>query len=244
MKRAIVVAGAVVAVIAGIVLITTDGDSDEVGDAKATRLLLGQVRPNLVDDPRRAALTALAADRFHSGSGSAFAMLDVAVAHTSADRIIAAHDGPVSAAIRTGRQVLTAGTDLKLRVWDSESGARLGERGVKRPIEYLAASSTVGAVGSVDADGAVTLWEVGDPRAPSPRELKRKGTAPVVGIAFNATGTELLVIGRDGRIDRFDSAVGRRLPTLDIADVDGRLPWRGTRKVELEAGWISRRPGL
>ncbi|MDQ3739907.1 MAG: WD40 repeat domain-containing protein [Actinomycetota bacterium] len=210
------------------------GDEHPGGSSpQNTRRLLPQVSQSLRDNPRRAALTALAAD--DTGTGGMFAMLDVALAHTTVERVIAAHKGPATGAVRTKETVVTAGADGFVRTWDPATGAKRGEHRVATDVVELAASPLVASVASVDEDGGLALWDVEGDGSPRPQVLEPRAPSdsPVIGLAFSATGTELLVVRRNGRVGRFDAAAGTPLAPKRLVDAEGRLPWSDGDEVEL-----------
>ncbi|HEX5927543.1 MAG TPA: hypothetical protein VFY45_27245 [Baekduia sp.] len=116
-----------------------------------------------------------------------------------------------------------------LRTWDPATGARLGQRKVAAPIGQMAASSALdGVVLTADQTGAVELWDVNAPDAPTRRTLasNHRGNASPLLVAFTPGGTMALAAWPDGAVERWDVASGTPLSTLKLGLARGRLPWR------------------
>jgi WD40 repeat protein len=207
-----------------------DGRRDTGARAAAAQLRI-RLPALLPRRPAYAAGFALAADSLDPSPGSELAMLSVAAQQHAVARVIAAHRGPATAATRVRSAIVTAGTDGFLRTWDPRTGAKLGERRVGATIVRLAASEAVGAtVASVDEEGHVAVWDLSHATRPVARQLSPgAGKRAPVTLGFSPNGVQLLSLGADGGLRRWDVASGASLRTVDLQAHRSSLPWRRHR---------------
>ena len=112
-----------------------------------------------------------------------------------------------------GRLVATVSSEGNSQVWETSTGRSLGRLSAQ-PGHPQAALSPDGSVLATSSESTLRLWDVnrgrviGDPIASS---------LQIRDLAFSPDGATLVVVNRDGEIERCDGRTGRRLgPTIRL----------------------------
>ena len=226
--------------VTAVVLLSISGCGDRTAEqrGRAARQL-GLARTALLAaSPSRAATSALEADLLSHGPATELGMIDVAAEQADVERVLVAHRGRAFAAVRIVGRMMSSGEDGRVRIRDSRSGRLLGETSTSTPPRRLVTSDKLEAtVAGLKGDGGVSLWDLSDPTRP--HEQRLPGSAEdVVALGFSPSGATLIAVGRRGRVRRWDVARRIELPSSDLRDAQGRLPWAG-QQPSLVAGELS-----
>ena len=229
-----------VAAIASLALILAR-DEPRSADAKAGRAAAAMVPGELPENPRAAALMALASKRLNPGIASEFAMFKVANDHAGIERVLEAHDETVVAAVRTEQWVVTAGDGGVVRVWRPSDGALMGEVAAPRPVTALGDGEGTSLVAVADASGRLSLVDLGDPRRPALRPLEARaprGHGRLLDLSFSTDGLDVVSIHSDGTVRWVDTSTGERPRTTSLRASTGDLPWSPGDPLRLTAAQI------
>lgn len=177
-----------------------------------------------------AARVALAGDRLHPSTAGELAMLDVAAASGSVERVIETGAKQVTAAIRLEHLVITAGDDDLLRVWRPATGALVGEVHTPQPLVFMAEAPGSLLAVAADASGALVLVDISDPHHPELRALPATaGHGPALSLGFSEDSGQILVVRSDGDLERFDTLGGRQRGRLSLVEAVAGLLGSGGR---------------
>jgi WD40 repeat protein len=111
-----------------------------------------------------------------------------------------------------GRHLVTAALDGRVRLWDVERGAELGELPAGgQPVMRLAVSPDGRWVAGVGGDGSVRLWDPGSRRLLA---THRAHARAATGLAFAPDGRWLVSGGQDGQAVLREVETGRELARL------------------------------
>lgn len=123
-------------------------------------------------------------------------------------RVLARHPGGATSATLSpdGRRVAASGNDGVGRVVDVDSGRTTVTVRAPRPL-YTGISDDMRTLVGLDGQRAVRLW---DARTGRLRRVLRGGGG-VVNVGIDRRVRRVVTLGRDGRIESFDGATGRRL---------------------------------
>jgi WD40 repeat protein len=125
------------------------------------------------------------------------------------------HDGIVDALTFApdGKFLVSAGKDATARVWDQGGQGRVFT-GHKKEIIQVAVSGDGKLVASADKEGTIILW---DPQTMKEQGRKKEYPYGILLVAFVAGGKELLAVGQNGKIIRWDLATDK-LTTESMRD--------------------------
>jgi WD40 repeat protein len=194
-------------------------------DAEQLRV---QVPALLHGDQRQALLYAAAAQRLDPTTAGSWLLLSTDLGFEGVQRVLEPLDPSTVAAVRTTTAVISADSYGLVRVWDAKSGRLQATRRLKEPIVRFAASESPDLVASLDASGALAVWNLSDPGNPQRSSVGRvpgRGRDPVIALAFASQSTRLLALTRSGLLYVFDVTAGRQVRVLDLASARGQLPW-------------------
>lgn len=105
----------------------------------------------------------------------------------------------------------------------------MGQAFLGGDVRRLAASSRLrSTVAASDSRGRVSLWDLSDPAHPQASLLPGRDGKSIL-LAFAPTGATLMAVSANGTIHRWDVASHQNLPTLDLGDVRGGVPWKPGR---------------
>lgn len=192
---------------------------------------------SLAGQPPQGATGALEAARDDLSPEAELAMVDAAVENQLVESVVET-GGDVTAALVLETELVTAGDDGSVEVWDRDEGTPLAETQVGSPIELLAeglSSSSVAA--AVDRSGQLALVDLSDPGRlrvlPLPARLKA-GETPLA-LAFSEDPGEIVAVGSGGEVLRADATTGAPLSRSNLGEMRGDLPWKGTAHPDLTA---------
>ncbi len=236
-RAAFVIAAAAVFGVALVAGIAASGDGDVEAGEVAGRAVVSA--PSLTADrPREAALQALAAERLDPSIATEMAMLGVAVDGSGVERVVPTGSARVTAAIRTERFLVTAGSDRSLRVWRAADGALVGGVRTGRPLVALASGESISLLAGADRTGRPMLIDLTDPRRPRLWPLARALSAreALLTLTFSDEATEVIAVGAHGEVGRVDTTTGRLLSRESVLDMDGSAPWGQGSSASFAAG--------
>ncbi|GGM89959.1 hypothetical protein GCM10010106_41810 [Thermopolyspora flexuosa] len=136
-------------------------------------------------------------------------------AFISPERAVLTHRTGLVSAIAfspDGTQLVTAGDDRTVRLWQMPSGEHIATlNGHTAPVRRLAFNPDGTQLVTAGDDRTVRLWQV-----PSGEHIATLNghTAPVRRLAFNPDGTQLVTVGDDGTIRLWQMPSGKRVATL------------------------------
>jgi dipeptidyl aminopeptidase/acylaminoacyl peptidase len=215
----------VVAFALGVLLRKAEPDNQVTAPSDSVAAL---VEAKLADQPHEAALAALSADRSESSTETELAMLDVTVDGSGLERVIDTGSNEVVAALVLARELVTAGDDGVLQVWNRSDGHLLGETGTQTPLVALAETeSSSRFLAAVDRRGAIDLVDVTDPERPRAIPLGvglSRGERPLA-IAFSDESNEIVAVGSGGEVLRVDVMTGEAASRSSLRGFRGDPPW-------------------
>jgi WD40 repeat protein len=133
-----------------------------------------------------------------------------------------------------GKEVVAAGPDGQVRVWDAATGRelrRLGKRAEAGPADLIflrpAALSADGRRAATGEDGGVRVWDI-----QTGKELRRfavENLNPLIALALTPDGEGLLISAGPGQVVLWDVATGkeRRRFEIKVKEGDGPSPGIG-----------------
>lgn len=208
-------------VLLGVVVLLAREPERSSSTSNAAQVAATSVPVYLENEPRSAALAALASQRLRPSMEAEMAMLSVAGSQWGVERVVRAGSPRVEAAVRMRNLLLTAGSDRRLRVWRAGDGALLGEARTPRPLGFLAESNLSMLVAGADRQGRVTLIDVSNLRHPALRQLDSRvqSGGGLLALGLSATASELLGFDRSGTLSRVALATDTvtRTPLSEIA---------------------------
>ena len=111
-----------------------------------------------------------------------------------------------------GRRVLTAGADGLVRLWETETGARVrAYEGHTGPVNAALFSPVAPQIASAGADGTVRLW---DEQSGELLRTLRGHRGEVTALAFNLYATRMASSGEDGVVRLWEPDTGRLVAAL------------------------------
>ncbi|HEU4739115.1 MAG TPA: WD40 repeat domain-containing protein [Solirubrobacterales bacterium] len=163
-------------------------------------------------------------------------MLDKAIARSGLERVIDTGSDEVTAALALERELVTAGDDGTVRVWERSSGELLGETKTEVPIAAFAETESSSRVlAAVDRRGGVKLLDLTDPGRPRVIPLSvalASGERPLT-VAFSQDSDEIVTLGTRGEVLRVNVTTGDVVSRSSLRSYRGELPW-GAEANELE----------
>ena len=150
------------------------------------------------------------------------------IAHTAARvfRVESQHDQDVPGVVTAlalspdGRQLVTAGDDHVLRLWNTYDGSvttRLaGHKDWVRSAVFSPDGSLLATAGS---EGALIIWDVA--QGTIRQQIRTRGNATLA-TAFSPNGSRLAAVGFDQQLNVYRTSNGEALHTLDCPCVDNR----------------------
>jgi len=216
----------VLLVLAVVVVSLLSGGDDSADRELAAQRAIASVPGLTEDDPRRAALLALAADRLAPSVESQLAMARVAATGRGVDRVIET-EGEVTAAVRKGDFVVAAKAGRTIEVWDARSGDLVGRVRAEREMNGLTNVEKSPQVLAMDRRGRIFIISVSNPEKPVvhtvvPDPAGRNGALTMASAIADG---DILVAGKDGTIQRYDLTTGEALPVLSLVDAKGDRIW-------------------
>ncbi|HEX6781925.1 MAG TPA: hypothetical protein VF125_07835 [Solirubrobacterales bacterium] len=217
--------GVAAALVLGVLLRKAESSG---GGTQPPESLATVVATKLADHPEEAALTALDAAGSEPSTEAELAMVDVAVDGRGLERVIDTGRDEVTAALVLGREMVTAGDDGVVKVWQRPSGKLLGQTRASAPLAALAESeSSSRFLAAVGRDGSMALVDVNDPGRP--RVLPLEGGLPraerPLAVSFSQEADEIVAVGSRGGLVRANVTTGEVVGRSSIWGFRGDLPW-------------------
>lgn len=135
-------------------------------------------------------------------------------------RTIHAHDGAVRGIAclpdATGARIVSVGDDGMARIWDAETGDKLGERNTGlHQISASAAAADGRLLATGGSTGMIALWAL-----PSlePRAEFRAHDGRIAGLAFVGDGALLASVGWDGTVGLWNSGTGAQVRRISASE--------------------------
>lgn len=225
-----------IAALAVIVLSLISAGDESAGRAAAERAAVSA--PGVLGaQPGEAALLALASYRLDPSTDREFTMLGVAADEDGIERVIDTGAAQATAAIRTDRLAVVAGSDRVLGVWRLADGALLGRVRTEHPVTAMAEGEETSLIALGDSAGALSLLDLSDPRRPRLRRIyPAENGEPVLALSFSADATTVLALSAAGKVERVRVATGRLVDGFSLREAAGPLPWaRNSRGLALTA---------
>lgn len=154
--------------------------------------------------------------------------LDAAIDGSGLERVVETGSAEVTAALALKRELVTAGDDGMVRIWERSSGELLGQTETVVPISLLAETeSSSRYLAAVDRRGAVELIDVTDPGRPEVIPLAAslaRGERPLA-VAYSKESDEIVVLSARGKMLRVNVTTGGVVSRSSLGDLGGGLPW-------------------
>jgi WD40 repeat protein len=167
------------------------------------RRLIGRARAMLTDDPKKALMLGVAAQRLHSDAPTRDQLSHLAMS----THYLGAIGDAIDVESVTGQAVATVGADGTVSMWDTVNPAnpvRLAQLPTGGPADKKVAASGDGqTLAVVDGSSEALLWNVTDPARPV-RRAALTDTAGIVTVTFSPDGHTIATSNRDKNTTLWD----------------------------------------